>query len=800
MISGGIRTAVIGFSTALLLVLLILIGGYAAFPLLVSKLANWLAPQYGVEQVVVDAQRPGWSTWDLRRIELSTASQIVQAAGIRVTYDPVELTHGRLLAVEIARLEIVLKPSPEPDVQESRSLDPGLLAALPMQSLQVEELHFRAPAIPLVMDGKLEFGEDQLRFRLKASESPLNAPVRLTAKLDADGKFLARFHTSTDKEDHALEARGSLLDDSLAIAGSFDLGDYELALIAAIADVPAWVGFLRGEFDLQLDRDFSPQAAQSQLQFAVRPAAANKLQPLAMQGSLQWLPDPATAGGNLAVILDGLQVEGGSSLHGDVQHSDAANTADGSFVLSSGDLEALSQVFGVAGLKGDASGSFNVHAGPDLELANAEVEAAIRVALTYDGTTRLTSEHLAITHTASEPQQWLVAATPLEVHQQDEGTTVSWKTPEFKLTLQAADLLTFSMASKGDLSWQDDETRVLVNGLSLEGNGQSVAAGYTADVSLALQGQSIPLHVEVDEALDNWRFNGPLNWIVRQPLLVSTLGMQSDYDIVGGTFAGDVKGRLSGEALTADVQGSFKNGRLTYEDLVFSGFSSTVVAELLKDSTVHADLTDVSLASFDPGVPVTDVRTGITVRGDVINLSATTGKLLGGSFAIAPFTYDLAGGDATLKVDLSGVDLGAVLALEGKDLYGEGRLDGHIPVNIVDDTITVVDGTLRNTGNGVIRLASNLAQSVNQPGLDFALRALEDFQYETLEADIDYDVKGDLLAAIRLRGRNVKIEKGRPIHYNLNISENLPTLLASLRLQDEVNERVEKRVQQGVRR
>ena len=59
-------------------------------------------------------------------------------------------------------------------------------------------------------------------------------------------------------------------------------------------------------------------------------------------------------------------------------------------------------------------------------------------------------------------------------------------------------------------------------------------------------------------------------------------------------------------------------------------------------------------------------------------------------------------------------------------------------------------------------------------------------------------MKGDLLAAIRLRGRNAKIEKGRPIHYNLNISENLPTLLASLRLQDEVNERVEKRVEKRV--
>ncbi len=800
MLRRFIRKTAIGGASALLVVLLILAGLYLAFPWLVSKAANWLAPQYGVERVVVDVERPGWSAWNIQRIELRTASQGVQAAGIQVTYDPVELTQGRLLAIEIAKLEIELLPSPGTSAEQSSAPDPALLAALPMQRLVVDELHFRAPAIPLVMAGTLELGAGQLRFRLKATESPLNAPVRVTAKLDADGQFLARFHTSTDKEDHALEARGRLLDDSLAITGSFDLGDYELALIAAIVDVPVWTGFVRGDFGLRLDRHFNPQAFETQLQFGVQPQAMKNMQPLAMQGSLQWLPGPDANGWNLAVILDGLRPEAGTALRGQVQHNDTANTAAGSFVLLSDDVALLSQVFGLADLKGDVSGSFNVHSGSDLDVATAQVDAAMKLALIYGDTTRLTADQVTITHTAGDPQRWQISAAPLEVHQQDEETTMLWKSPEFKLTLDAAELLSFSMTSKGDLTWLDAETKALIKALSLEGNGRSWSAGYVAEVNLVLQGQSIPLHVEVDDAFDNWRFNGPLNWVVRRPLLVSTLGMQSDYDIVGGTFTGNLKGRLKGETLTADVQGTFKNGRLTYDDLVFTGFASTVVAKLLKDSTVHADLTDVSLASFDPGVPVTDIRTGISMRGDLVSLSATSGKLLGGSFAIAPFTYDLAGGDAALKLDLSDVDLGAVLALEGKDLYGEGTLDGQIPVTIVDDAITVTDGTLRNTSKGVIRLAPSLAQSVNQPGLDFALRALEDFQYETLEADIDYDVKGDLLAAIRLRGRNAKIEKGRPIHYNLNISENLPTLLASLRLQDEINERVEKKVQQGVTR
>jgi|GEM_PF-1940614 len=788
---------------ALAVALVILVGGYLAFPWLLPQVARWLAPQYGVEQLVVDSQRPGWSSWSIPQVELSTASQIVQASGIRLTYDLVELAQGRLISIEVAKLDVELKPAPTTNTETtSNSLDPGLLAGLPMQRVNVEEIHFHAPAIPLRMQGTLELGGDQLRFRLEASQSPLNAPVRLTAELNADGNFLARFHTSKDKADHALEASGRWLGDSLAIAGTFDLGDYELGLIAALVDVPPWTGFVRGDFGLRLDQAFSPQAFQSQLHFSVLPTATKDLKPLAMNGSIQWLPEPTAAGWSLAVIFDGTQSQGqgATQLRGHLQHGDAVNTADGSFVLLSDDLEALAQVFGIASLKGDVSGTFKVSAGANPELANAQVDAAIKAAVTWDGTTHLNTDHLAIAHTASEPLRWQVSAAPIEVRQQDQGTTLLWNAQELKVTVEVADPLTFSLASQGDLDWRDGETRMLIKGLAFAGKGRSGAAGYIADISLALQGQSIPLHLEVDDVFNNWRFNGPLNWVVRQPLLVKTLGMQSAYDIVGGTFTGNLKGQMKGEALTTDVQGAFKNGALTYDDLVFTGFSSSVVAGLRKDATVYADLPDVSLSKFDPGVPITDIRTGISMQGDRVNFSATTGNLLGGSFAIAPFTYDLAGGDAALKVDLTGVDLGAVLALEGEDLYGDGQLDGQMPVNIVDDAITVTDGTVRNTGRGVIRLAASLAQSLNQPGLDFALRALEDFHYETLEADIDYGAKGDLLAAIRLRGRNALIENGRPIHYNLNISENLPTLLASLRLQDEVNERVESRVQQGVTR
>jgi hypothetical protein len=83
---------------------------------------------------------------------------------------------------------------------------------------------------------------------------------------------------------------------------------------------------------------------------------------------------------------------------------------------------------------------------------------------------------------------------------------------------------------------------------------------------------------------------------------------------------------------------------------------------------------------------------------------------------------------------------------------------------------------------------------LTQPGLDLALGALTDFRFDVLEASVNYSDAGDLQLGIRLEGRNPEIEKGRPIHYNLNVSENIPVLLQSLRLQDTFTERIEKEV------
>jgi hypothetical protein len=79
-----------------------------------------------------------------------------------------------------------------------------------------------------------------------------------------------------------------------------------------------------------------------------------------------------------------------------------------------------------------------------------------------------------------------------------------------------------------------------------------------------------------------------------------------------------------------------------------------------------------------------------------------------------------------------------------------------------------------------------------QPGLDFALRALADFRYSELEADVDYGADGTMSLAVRLLGRNPDVEAGRPIQYNVQVVQSVPDLMRSLRLSQRLSEQIER--------
>ncbi len=135
-----------------------------------------------------------------------------------------------------------------------------------------------------------------------------------------------------------------------------------------------------------------------------------------------------------------------------------------------------------------------------------------------------------------------------------------------------------------------------------------------------------------------------------------------------------------------------------------------------------------------------------------------------------------------------------VLALQGEAVTGSGVLDGTVPVRLEAGVPTVAAGRFEARPPGVVVRYSGAADAAalaDRTGLDFALHALGDFRYQHLAVDVDYARNGTLALGIRLEGRNPEIEAGRPIHYNVNVTQDLPALLKSLQLSDRVGRRME---------
>jgi hypothetical protein len=144
------------------------------------------------------------------------------------------------------------------------------------------------------------------------------------------------------------------------------------------------------------------------------------------------------------------------------------------------------------------------------------------------------------------------------------------------------------------------------------------------------------------------------------------------------------------------------------------------------------------------------------------------------------------------------LDLKKVLELEQQEtVKGTGILDGMLPLIISEKNAEVHHGSIiARPPGGTLQLevdeetANGWAK--NQPQLDLLVQALQNYQYSKLEVGVDYEKNGTLKLATKLEGKNPDFQNGVPIHFNLNIEENIPALMRSLSLVQGLEENIEK--------
>lgn len=819
-------------------VLLAIAAAYAAWPTLVSwALPRALAP-YGIVDVTIDAGRPRPDGMSVARLTLvrGVVSATLETVDLRWTF--AGLRAGRLVSISIERARIAVAASDEPTILEI----PPLWDLLPADRAEVVDLALSIADPNAVFAGRFAFDAQSASVALTVTSDLLAAPLALDAGLDRSGRLDIAL-AEPGEEVPLIDLHGVPEAGRLAVEGTATIAGAPLALVAGLAGVEGAEGRVDAQFRgsvtwplpevwRRADGNGSGTVAvhlggrfKGGIPFAVAGTFEAALDDSAV--ALRLLPD-------VTLTLDGIDVAGWQAdsmriaLTVPVRVSVPA-AADGVRLeapgielalpaLRAGARRVVFEDSAALTLALDGALPWPLPADP-LAAVTAELRAEATLDATFAG---LPAEWLNVT--ASATARLASGRVDANVAPGFEATlggiadpAEGVRLPEAALTLAAPLTARFDVATSAltvrarDVGWSVPEVHAAGQRLafrrgrldleSFARTDGAVAATVTVWTRTAKDALPIALDVRVPKAGRGGRVRLSTEGAVKGGLLKRELGgWKSDYDVDAGTLTASFEGAWA-RTRADDGVGITGTGRLALADGA-AHYGDTTVAGLAFDlplawqaGAATAGPARVVASAIDVGLPVRDVAATVALTADAVTIAAAGASLLGGRVTVERLVYPFEGGRSDFDVSLEGLALTDVLALEGEDIAGDGVLDGRLPVRLDDGAFTVTDGrVLARPPGGKIRYTGSVGAAARRtPGLGLALDALSDFTYTRLEADADYLADGTLNLLVRLEGRNPAVEKGRPIHFNLNVTENIPTLLRALRVGDEVSERVQGR-------
>lgn len=859
-VPGGRGTVAVLLLISVLIVLLLC--AYWQSPRLLQHLiAERLTSQSAALQQF-EASRPTLSGWQVERLRLTKAGVQLQAEAVDLRYTVADLWQGRLESIAVERLTVrytALASGTPVDVQGGSAsvlpdrLDPGYwLAQLPWRQLTVARMELLAPAAEWRLAGELKQQHTSLtstlvtatpaRFagqRLEVAYTP-SAGLRLALR-EPNGSASVRLTSRFAQGGMDLQLRADVQDDLAALlAQSVGIPDVQLnTRLSARSRVPwplpddfglASLAVL-GQIDLDLHR--SPD---------LRIAGLGGLFSLT-DGRLEWTVDTGTvrfadAESRLVVecrlrepilaqaqpgwlaLSDGLGCEASDGI--DQMALDLRN-----LLYEQADENA-----------GDPGAALEVDVGFDTSVRAVPLSGSVAVALRA-----LSSEHMegrgtvflqtlllaAQPNQAAHPVPFVFRYWPADGRAELDAQLRLPLASRLLSTLQLPDAEALDVGgaqvnAEASIRWRPDQFEAALEGsfrkLRVYSNAQLPPLrplGGTFKTSLAddalqvtgnLRAGALRLPFTAQTDLNNGAGGAQvqLDQAVSEPLLTGLFEQwQEPVELTRGLLHGAVSLRWEvDQAMRIEGEVALHDGSVKYEDLAASGVHSIVAFENADDS-FKAIGQILKIARLEAPVPVVDIESTFRLTqsdsSQRLQLGASSARLLGGQASFEAAAIDLQQLAGEFEVVLSGLSLADVLALEGEDISGTGLLDGRLPVQLKDGAVRIANGSVAaRAPGGEIRIGEDFTAPTGQPGLDFALQALADFRYSELSADVDYAPDGELLLAVRLRGNNPAVEKGRAIHYNLNVTENVPSLLESLQADALLTEQIQKKVEREVNR
>lgn len=234
----------------------------------------------------------------------------------------------------------------------------------------------------------------------------------------------------------------------------------------------------------------------------------------------------------------------------------------------------------------------------------------------------------------------------------------------------------------------------------------------------------------------------------------------------------------------------------TYNDAYFLDLNTDIFAEAttpwgLRTNRSHS----ASIASIDIGLPVNNIAwqynfDSQTKQFQIDNLSI---EVLGGNVAIEHMDFQADREQNEIPVVISNLDLNSIVSLaDYTELVVDGLISGYLPLMLSGNTITLNEGLVGALKpGGSIRYTPANPEPSSNPSVQLVNDALSNYQYETMNTEVYYDESGDLRMEVQLRGRNPDMNEGQAINLNINITDNIPTLLRSLQASRVITEELE---------
>ena len=260
-------------------------------------------------------------------------------------------------------------------------------------------------------------------------------------------------------------------------------------------------------------------------------------------------------------------------------------------------------------------------------------------------------------------------------------------------------------------------------------------------------------------------------------------------DLVSGVFGGNAElaWRLPEEefipVLTGSVDFELTDIAGFYDNIGFLDLNTRLHAQLKEDLHVESVTEEpFRVGRLDVGFPIEDIEA--VYRFDsakpAIQLRDAKMTLFAGRITADQMAYDATMQSNSSTLLLERIDIEQILSISAYEgITATGIINGEIPVTIRGSQLTVNDGRIvALPPGGTINYRGGSTDTGND-NLNLVYGALRNYNYSQLEADVDYMADGELLLSVRMEGVAPAIDNQR-INLNVNIQDNIPTLLESL--------------------